>query len=327
MGIVSSFRRVACGSAIALSMTVSAHAETLMLVNSDAIGSITDRMNVYFAEDLEKRSGGDIKVNYIAGNSLGSGPQVMDQLIAGSVESYGNVLAWFASLDPDFQILTWGFTFRDADHMQDVIESDVFAEISQRVQDNHGVRILSAAPTQPRILFATSPVTSADDLIGLKMRVPEIKAYLELWKAFETNPTQVTWGEVYLGLTTGVVSAAEGPPSAAVEQRFHEAAPHVTLTNHIMSTVSLSINEDRFQQFNEQQQAWILESAQAATSWVAGVSQGETQEVLDKMVADGATLHNIDIAPLQAKAMGAVERLEGEGMWSKGLFEKIQAIK
>ena len=82
MGIVSSFRRVACGSAIALAMTVSAHAETLMLVNSDAIGSITDRMNVYFAEDLEKRSGGDIKVNYIAGNSLGSGPQVMDQLIA-----------------------------------------------------------------------------------------------------------------------------------------------------------------------------------------------------------------------------------------------------
>ena len=60
---------------------------------------------------------------------------------------------------------------------------------------------------------------------------------------------------------------------------------------------------------------------------MAGVSQGEHQEVLDKMVADGATLYEIDICAFAGKAMGAVVRLEEEGMWSKGLFEDIQAIE
>lgn len=320
-------RSALLAASVALTAAAPVAAETLMLVNSDAIGSITDRMNEHFAADLEERSGGEIEVNYIAGESLGSAPQVTDQMIAGSVEAFGNVLAWFAPLDADFQILTWGFTFRDTGHMQAFLNSDRFAEISQRVLDNHGVRILAAAPSQPRILFSTRPVTTAEDLVGLQMRVPQIEAYLELWTALETRPTQVPWGEVYLGLTTGVVEAAEGPPSGAFSQRFHEAAQHITLTNHLLSTVSFSINEALFQRYTEEQQQWIIESAQASVEWAFQQSQDETQGVLDEMVASGATLYDIDIAPLQDKAMAAVERLEAEGLWSAGLFAEIQAIE
>ena len=48
-------------------------------------------------------------------------------MIAGSVEAFGNVLAWFAPLEKDFQILTWGFTFRDDAHMAAYLKSDKFA--------------------------------------------------------------------------------------------------------------------------------------------------------------------------------------------------------
>ena len=104
---------------------------------------------------------------------------------------------------------------------------------------------------------------------------------------------------MFLGLKTGVVEAAEGPPSAAKAQRFHEAAPQITLTNHLISTVSFSINEGLFQHYTDQQKEWIIDSAQAAVDWTYAQSKSETQAVLEQMKSEGATLHSIDVAPLQ----------------------------
>lgn len=159
-------------AAVACSSSVAFAKETITLVNSDAIGSITDRMNEYFKKDLEQRSGGEVEVNYIPGESFGSAKQVMDQMIAGSVESFGNVLAWFTPYDKDFESLTWGFTFRDNDHMQAFFDSPRFQQMSERVRKNHNLRILAAAPTDARILFSKNPVLSIDDVNGFENARP-----------------------------------------------------------------------------------------------------------------------------------------------------------
>lgn len=318
------------GAAVLGGLGRAAHAQSqtqsLMLANSDALESITDRMNKYFKAGLEKRSGGKVAVNYIAGQSLGSAPQVMDQMIAGTVESFGNTLDWFAPLDKDFQVLTWGFTFRDDAHLMGFLKSPTFRRISDRVLEKHGIRLLAAAPSQSRILFSTKPIKSAADLVNLKMRVPQIEAYLELWSALGTKPTQVPWGEVFLALKTGVVEAAEGPPTGGFAQRFHEAATELTVTNHVPSLLCYSINEKRYQRFSEEQRAWVKEAAEDAVAWGYKEASGETDDVMKKMIARGARVHAMDIKPLQEKALAAIERMEAKGLWSQGLWAEIQKV-
>lgn len=163
--------------------------------------------------------------------------------------------------------------------------------------------------------------------MGLKMRVPQIRAYLELWTELGTKPTQVPWAEVFLALKTGVVEAAEAPPGGAISKKFHEAAPHISLTRHLISTVCFTINEERYQQLSERDQKWLTESARAAVTWIRKKSENETQKLLDQMVAEGATVHTIDVGPFQKKAIAAVQRLEKEGLWSQGLWVSIQKIK
>ena len=320
-------RGAACAlCALALAAAPARAAESITLVNSDSVGSITDRMNNWFKEDLERRSGGELTVNYIPGESFGSAKQVMDQMIAGSVESFGNVLAWFTPYDKDFEILTWGFTFRDNDHMQAFFDSPTFAAMTERVRQNHGLRLLAAAPTDSRIVYSKKPVLSIDDVGGLKMRVPQIRAYLELWQELGAKPTQVPWAEVYLALKTGVVESAEAPPGGAITKRFHEAAPNISLTRHLISTVCFTINEARYQRLPEQHKRWLEESARAAVLWIRAEAEGEVKKLLDQMVSEGATIHEIDTAPFQQKAVGAVRRLEEEGLWSKGLWAEIQKL-
>ena len=134
----------------------------------------------------------------------------------GSVHIYGDVLDWYANWVKDYAILAWGFTFRDADHMQKFLDSPTYAAMSEKLRKEQGLRILAAAPTQPRILFSKKPIGTLNDLNGVKMRVPEIKTYLTLWETLGTRPSRLAWGEIYLGLKTGVVEAAEGPISLGV---------------------------------------------------------------------------------------------------------------
>ena len=132
---------------------------------------------------------------------------------------YGDVLDWYANWVKDYAILAWGFTFRDADHMQKFLESPTYRRWPRSCARSRALRILAAAATQPRILFSKKPISSLSDLNGVKMRVPEIKTYLKLWETLGTRPSRLAWGEIYLGLKTGVVEAAEGPISSAYRRQ------------------------------------------------------------------------------------------------------------
>jgi TRAP-type C4-dicarboxylate transport system substrate-binding protein len=317
---------MACAVTVAVSLPSIAVAETLMLANSDAIGSPIDRMNIYFKEQVEARSGGDLTVNYIPGEQLGSAPQVMDQVSAGTVEAFGNSAAWITPYAGDAQVLTWGFTFRNADHMQAFFDGPLFASITKDMQDVARIRVLAAAPLESRILFAGDPIGKPSDIEGRKMRVPQIDAYLRFWSAVGTQPTQVPWGEVFLALSTGVVDMAEGPAGAGFSQRFHEAAPNVYLTNHLYATTMFAINEDKFQSLTPEYQALVTDVAREATLWIRQEAEEGGADVLARMESEGAVVKPFDAEPLRELALGEVEKMEQEGVWRPGLYQEIQDI-
>lgn len=291
---------------------------------ADPAGGLKDRMCLRFVERLAE-SDSRFKIRYIQGEALGSASSVMEQHLAGSVDIFCNELVWFASYIPDVQIFGWGFTFRDPQHMADFINSDLFDPIELAARKN-GARILSAEPTQPRVLFSTTPIESIADLDGLKMRVPEIRSYLELWKALGTRPTQVAWGEVYLGLTTGVVVAAEGPPTDSIRQNFHRAAPRIVRTDHVYSTVHISINERAFERIDPDLQPVLQAAASEATAWARQEAARETIAMLDHAVKEGATVNLIDRDPFIARSRQAVASLDGQSLWREGLWQAIQEL-
>ncbi len=313
--------------AMGLGFALSANAETLFLANADAIDSPMDRMNQHFAELVEDRSNGEIKVNYITGNQLGTPPQVMDQISAGSVDAMGTAASWLSSYAPDTQILTWGFTFRDGEHMFKFFKSDLFDELTADMQENDRIRVLSAGPAEPRIAYMVEPLAQSGSFDGRKMRIPQIQSYLALWSALGAQPTQIAWGEVFLGLKTGVIDGAEGPPTSAISQRFHEAAPNIYLTNHVWAATTIVINEDKFSSLSAAHQAIVSQAAEDSAVWAYDDATSRREEVLDTMRAGGATVNAYDSTQLQESARTAVSELEDEGLWRKGLYDAVTAIQ
>ncbi len=303
------------------------HAQTVLtLGGSDALGSILDRQNLRFTACVNDKAANKLKVNFIQGEQLGNDVQVIEQMMQGSVHIYGDVLDWFANWVKDYAILAWGFTFRDADHMQKFLDSPTYAAMAEKLRKEQGLRILAAAPTQPRILFSKKPVGSLNDLNGIKMRVPEIKTYLTLWETLGTRPSRLAWGEIYLGLKTGVVEAAEGPISSAYAAKFHEAATNVIRTDHLMSSAHITVNDKSYSALPADMQKLLGDCAQEAVQNTRKTAQLETEDVVRKMASEGAKVTNIDKAPIQQRAKDGVVKMEKDGAWAPGLWDQIQKL-
>ena len=309
---------------VALMASSAAAQTTLTFGGSDAVGTILDRGNAMFSELVTERTNGEVTVNFISGEQLGTDIDVIQAMMQGSVHLYGDVVEWYGNWVDDFNIMSWGFTFDDNDHMQAFLESDIYAELAEKLREEQGLRILAAAPTQPRILFATRPVATPDDLAGLKMRVPEIRAYLLLWQTLGTQPSRLAWGEIYLGLSTGTVEAAEGPVASAFAANLHQAAPHVMRTDHLVSTYHITINDETFQSLSPEHQQILLDTAREVTQWGRAEAERETEATVQQMADAGATIHEVDVAPFAEKARAGVEEMEADGVWRAGLWQEIR---
>jgi TRAP-type C4-dicarboxylate transport system substrate-binding protein len=316
------------GTLLALPALRAARAQetTLILGGSDAIGSIIDRTNAHFTRLVNERARGRLRVNFIQGEQLGNDVQVIEQMMRGGVQVYGDVLDWYANWVRDLSVLAWGFTFRDFAHQQRFLDSPIFAPYAEELRARHNVRLLAAAPSQPRVMFSKRPISSPADLRGLKMRVPDIRAYLLLWQTLGTQPSRVAWGEVFLGLRTGVIDAAEGPTLSALAARFHQAAPQVVRTDHVISAAQISMNEQAYQRLSPELKEIVTAAAREAMAWQQEQSVRELDAAYDQMRREGATVGTVDRAPFVAAALEGVATMERDNVWSSGLFQRIQAL-
>ncbi|WMT89815.1 TRAP transporter substrate-binding protein [Pelagibacterium sp. H642] len=309
---------------LSLGLAAPALSQTATFGGSDALGSLYDRQNRMFVDLVNERSNGELTLNFIEGEQLGTDVQVIEQTMGGAVQFYGDDLSWYSNWVDDYAILGWGFTFHSNDHMQAFFETDTYQTMAQELIDEYGVRLLAQAPIQPRLTFANTPIETADDFNGLKMRVPEIPTYLQLWQTLGASPTRVAWGEVFLGLRTGVIEAAEGPVSAAYAARFHEAAPYVIRTDHILTATHILVNEAFYQSLSPELQEILTQAAVEATAWAREQAEAETDDIIATMESEGATVSEIDLEPVRERAVEAVERIEAEGLWTPGLWQSVQ---
>ncbi len=300
----------------------------LIFGGSDAVDSLLDRSNRLFCKTLEKESKGEIRVSFYPADQLGGDIEQIQSTMAGTQHVYGDVLVWLANWMTDFNILGWGFTFRDKDHFSKFLESDTYKEMIAEFEKTYGVKILGAVPTQPRILFSKKPVNSLKDMKNIKMRVPEIESYLRLWEAIGTRPTRVTWSEVYMALKQGVIDAFEGPPSAVYNAKLHEPAKNVTFTAHLISTYFLMMNGAMYKRLGPDLQQKVQKAANVALQFMIKEADKETEGDLKKMEAEGAKIvRSFDVRPWQEKVQSATAAMEERGLWRKGLYDEIQKIQ
>ena len=113
---------------------------------------------------------------------------------------------------------------------------------------------------------------------GLKMRVPDVPAYLAMPRACGANTAPIAFAEVYLALQNGTVEAQENPLTTIEAKKFYEVQKYIVLTGHIVDHLNTVFSKNLWDQLSEEDRK-IFTEVEAAARASKQIQQRETELV------------------------------------------------
>lgn len=279
----------------------------------------------YFSDLVKKKSQGNLIINVYPAGQLGKkAVTLIENLMMGSIEMFANVMDWNQHMVKDFGILAMPFTFKDLDAVRKFQQGGIYSDLKSRMISERGVRILSDNWYRlPKVIVTKRPIKTLDDLKGLNMRMPSMKTYFETWKSLGAKPTTIAWSEAFLALKKGVVDGMDSPLGSIYGMKFYQAAPYITMTNHLVAPFNLLVNEKKFQELSAADQKILIEAGKEAGDYYTKLVEDSFKVDKEKMIKAGCQFIDIDTAPFIKVAAEVAGQFESEGMWKKGLFNEI----
>ena len=186
------------------------------------------------ADAIRAETNGRLDIQIFPSSQLGSDTDTLSQLRSGGVEFFTLSGLILSTLVPPAALNGLGFAFPDYDTVWRAMDGEVGAYIRAQIAKVNLVAMDKIWDNGFRqITTSTKPITNADDLRGLKIRVPVSPMWTSMFKAFDSSPASINASEMYTALQTKVVDAQENPISVVSLFKLNEVQKYCSLTNHM----------------------------------------------------------------------------------------------
>jgi len=283
------------------------------------------KWSVWAASEIEKRTSGRYHIDVFPASSLGKESDINQGLTLGTVDMIISGLSFAARTMPRIGVGYYPYTFRDGDHLVKWAASPAFKEMTDEYRNKTGIQITAMTYYGVRNSTSNKPFKNCAEMKGLKMRVPDVPAYLALPKACGANPTPIAFAEVYLALQNGTVDAQENPLTTIEAKKFFEVQKYIILTGHIVDSLATQIAPHLWTKLSDaDKQIFMTVTREAAGNATADITKRE-RELVDEFKKKGLTIIDPDKKSFQDAIMKNVT-LESMG-YTKADWEKVQAVK
>ncbi|MCP4196633.1 MAG: TRAP transporter substrate-binding protein, partial [Proteobacteria bacterium] len=154
---------------------------------------------------LKEKTGGRICIEMFHSAQLGEEKDTIEQTQFGVIDLNRVSMGPFNNIIPETQVPSLPYIFRSVEHMHNVLDGDVGADILVAFE-NHDLVGLTYYDAGSRSFYnSQKPITKLDDLAGLKFRVMQSDLFVDMVSALGANATPMPYGEVYSSIQTGVI--------------------------------------------------------------------------------------------------------------------------
>src|SRR5438552_1792081 len=283
------------------------------------------KWSVWAAGEIEKRTAGKYHIDVFPASTLGKESDLNQGMTLGTVDMIISGLSFAARTLPRIGVGYYPYTFRDGDHLIKYAKSDVFKGMVDEYRNKTGIQITAMTYYGIRQTSSNKPFTDCAGMKGLKMRVPDVPAYLALPKSCGANPTPIAFAEVYLALQNGTVDAQENPLTTIEAKKFYEVQKNIILTGHIVDSLATQVAPHVWTKLSDADKKIFVDvTREAAANATADIKKREG-ELADEFKKKGLNVHVVDKKSFQDAILKNVT-FESMG-YSKADWDKIQAIK
>lgn len=256
------------------------------------------------SEILEKSSGGKHKIKVFNKGALGTEKETIDQVKIGALELTRVNISPMNSVCPLTQVPTMPFLFRSVEHMRKTLDGPVGEEILKSCE-SAGFVGLAFYDSGARSIYAKKPIKTVADAKGLKIRVQQSDLWVALVGAMGANATPMPYGEVYTGLKTGLIDAAENNVPSFDTAKHYEAVKVYSKTEHSMAPEMLLMSKVVYDKLPKAEQDMVRAAAKESVAFQRQKWDEQEAKSLANVKAGGAQIVDVDKASFQA-VMGPV---------------------
>src|SRR5262249_26822990 len=172
--------------------------------------------------------------------------------------------------------------------------------------DKAGFVGLALYESGARSIYGKKPIRTLADVKGLKLRVQPSDLFVSLVTAMGASPTPMPFAEVYTGLKTGLLDAAENNYPSYDEAKHFESAPVYSETLHSMATEVRVYSKKVWDTLRKEQQATIRKAAKDSVPYYVKLGEAKEKDAKAAVIAGGPKV--IPATEIDRKAFVEVEK-------------------
>jgi len=265
----------------------------------------TNQAVMHMSEELSKATGGKDSIKIFGDSSLGSEKDTVEQVKIGALDMVRVSSASFHGIVPESVIPSLPFLFRDIEHFRKTMYGPQGDKILAAF-DKAGFIGLALYESGARSVYGKKPIKTLADMKGVKIRVQPSDLMVSLVGAMGASPTPMPFAEVYTGLKTGLLDAAENNYPSYDEAKHFESAPVYSETMHVMTPEVLVFSKKVWDTLTKEQQTAIRAAAKASVPYYVKLWEPKEKEAKAAVVKGGAKI--VPAAEIDRKAFVEAEK-------------------
>lgn len=288
-----------------------------------------------FAEQVEKASGGKMKVRAIGAAALGSDVQMQQALIGGAQEMMVGSTATLVGITKEMALWDTPFLFADAREADAVLDGPIGQKVMAKLPEKGLVGLAYWENGFRNLTNSKRPVTRLEDLDGIKLRVMQNNVYLDSFKTLGANAVPLPFSELFSALETKTVDGQENPYNTILSSKFYEVQKYVSVTNHVYSPWIVLVSKKWWDGLSKDEQKVLSDAARVSRDFERKDTRAEAAKALADLKAKGMQVN--ELSPAESARMrdkltrvnASIAANVGMDLWNEAQAElaKVRAKK
>ncbi len=277
-----------------------------------------------FKEIVEKRSNGRMKVRMFMSGQLGKEKAVLELLKIGQTQMALTGGLFRTMYAKEYDPITIPFYMPCWEAIVAYLNGPMGKKIKELAEKKGGIIDFGPQKRAPRHMTSNRPIYGPDDIKGLKLRLPAIPIWVDVWKELGALPTVIPAPEIYLAMKTGQVEAHENSLVSPYSRKLWEVQKYIILTGHVYFPWHWVASKVWFEKLDPKDQQLIREAVEEARKYGTQIEDEKDAFYAKELKKRGMKFITPDVAAIRAKAMPAIKRAVAK--LAPGVAEEVERV-
>lgn len=240
-----------------------------------------------FAELVEKKTNGRIKIIVQAQGVLGDEKDVVQQIQFGGIDFARVSLSSVSETIPRLNVLQMPYLYANSEHMWKVLDGNIGNDFLEAFKEADMIA-LSWYDAGARNFFNTKrSIRSIEDMKGLRIRVQESDLMVDMVEALGATAVPIAFDSVYSSLETDIIDGAENNWPSYESSGQYEVAKYYTIDEHTRVPEVQLCGKPTWEKLNSKDQEIIRSCAKESASYERKLWVEREKESERKVIEDG----------------------------------------